>query len=975
MNDKYEIVRKEYIDDIHSDATLLRHKKSGARIVLLENGDENKVFNIAFRTPPANSTGVAHIIEHTVLCGSRKFPLKDPFIELAKGSLNTFLNAMTYPDKTMYPIASCNDTDFMNLMDVYLDAVFYPNIYREEKIFRQEGWHYELEDRDGELTYNGVVYNEMKGAFSTATDVLDRKIFDSLFPDTPYGVESGGDPEFIPELTYEEFLDFHRKYYHPSNSYITLYGDMDMDEKLEWLDREYLSAFDRISVDSEIAMQEPFEEPVELIVPYPILDSENETENTYLSESFVIGDYRDPVTNIGFSILKYALLDAPGAPVKQALLDAHIGKDIISSYSDGIIQPFLTITAKNAEEADRDRFLEIIRESLTSLAENGIEKKTLLSGINYFEFRFREADYGSYPKGLLYSIDLFDSWLYDEEDPFEYLREIRVFEELKKKAEEGFFEELIRKYLLDNTHSAIVTLKPQKGLTAEKDAAVAAKLAEYKATLSDEEVEALVKATAELKAYQQEEDTPEAIASLPMLRRSDIDRKSPVKLSTEVQDVDGTTFLKHRYDTNGIAYLTLLFDTKDVPDDMIPYLGELNHALGLMSTENYTYGELFHEINSRTGGIGSGLRITPLADGENMVDDKYRMVSVTAKYLYPEQDFVFDIIREMLTTTDFTDEKRLKELIDSRTSALRNGLQAAGHVAAVDRALSYHTPSNAWMDRVGGVSHYRLLEDIAHDFEGKKDELVSKLQELAHMVFRPENLTVSINAEEKGFEGAEEQIVRLREGLFKDDVRRGSFEWNAERRNEGFVTSGQVQFVALAGNFMDGGYKYTGAYKILKVLLNYEYMWMQVRVLGGAYGCMSNFRRTGASYFVSYRDPHMKRTLDVFKGIPEYLENFDADEKTMTKFVIGTISEMDTPLTASGKGALSLTCWLTGITDEDLQREREQVLEAQPEDIRALAGPVRTIVEGDNICVIGSETVMERDAEICFSVEPLVPVY
>lgn len=975
MNDRYEIVRKEYIDDIHSDATLLRHKKSGARIVLLENGDENKVFNIAFRTPPANSTGVAHIIEHTVLCGSRKFPLKDPFIELAKGSLNTFLNAMTYPDKTMYPIASCNDTDFMNLMDVYLDAVFYPNIYREEKIFRQEGWHYELEDRDGELTYNGVVYNEMKGAFSTATDVLDRKIFDSLFPDTPYGVESGGDPEFIPELTYEEFLDFHRKYYHPSNSYITLYGDMDMDEKLEWLDREYLSAFDRISVDSEIAMQEPFEEPVELIVPYPILDSENETENTYLSESFVIGDYRDPVTNIGFSILKYALLDAPGAPVKQALLDAHIGKDIISSYSDGIIQPFLTITAKNAEEADRDRFLEIIRESLTSLAENGIEKKTLLSGINYFEFRFREADYGSYPKGLLYSIDLFDSWLYDEEDPFEYLREIRVFEELKKKAEEGFFEELIRKYLLDNTHSAIVTLKPQKGLTAEKDAAIAAKLAEYKATLSDEEVEALVKATAELKAYQQEEDTPEAIASLPMLRRSDIDRKSPVKLSTEVQDVEGTTFLKHRYDTNGIAYLTLLFDTKDVPDDMIPYLGELNHALGLMSTENYTYGELFHEINSRTGGIGSGLRITPLADGENMVDDKYRMVSVTAKYLYPEQDFVFDIIREMLTTTDFTDEKRLKELIDSRTSALRNGLQAAGHVAAVDRALSYHTPSNAWMDRVGGVSHYRLLEDIAHDFEGKKDELVSKLQELAHMVFRPENLTVSINAEEKGFEGAEEQIVRLREGLFKDDVRRGSFEWNAERRNEGFVTSGQVQFVALAGNFMDGGYKYTGAYKILKVLLNYEYMWMQVRVLGGAYGCMSNFRRTGASYFVSYRDPHMKRTLDVFKGIPEYLENFDADEKTMTKFVIGTISEMDTPLTASGKGALSLTCWLTGITDEDLQKEREQVLEAQPEDIRALAGPVRTIVEGDNICVIGSETVMERDAEICFSVEPLVPVY
>ena len=446
----YELIKEEEIRDIHAKGYLLRHRKSGARVLLMENDDENKVFNIAFRTPPANSTGVAHILEHSVLEGSREFPLKDPFVELVKGSLNTFLNAMTYPDKTMYPVASCNDTDFRNLMHVYLDAVFYPNIYERKEIFLQEGWNYQLESEDAPISYNGVVYNEMKGAFSSADEVLEREIFNSLFPDTPYGVESGGDPSCIPDLTYEEFLDFHRKYYHPSNSYIYLYGNMNMEEYLAWMDEKYLCAFEEIPVESQIPMQKPFDAPRELRIPYPVLENETEEDNTYLSCNMVVGTALDVRLCLAFSVLEYVLLDAPGAPVKQALLDARIGKDVYGSYEDGILQPFFSIVAKNAKEENREKFLEIIRSTLQNIVKDGIDQKAVEAGINYFEFRFREADYGSFPKGLIYGIDLFDSWLYSEEQPWSYLKQLDIYDELKTLAGQGYFERLIQEYLLDN---------------------------------------------------------------------------------------------------------------------------------------------------------------------------------------------------------------------------------------------------------------------------------------------------------------------------------------------------------------------------------------------------------------------------------------------------------------------------------------------------------------------------------------------
>ena len=444
----YEIEEQKTLGDLNAKGLVLRHKKSGARIAVISNDDENKVFMIGFRTPTENSTGVAHIIEHTVLCGSEKYPVKDPFIELAKGSLNTFLNAMTYPDKTIYPVASCNDKDFSNLMSVYMDAVFHPNIYKYEEIFKQEGWHYELEDEDSPITINGVVYNEMKGAFSSADDVLSRQILNSLFPDTCYANESGGDPEYIPDLTYEEYLNFHRRYYHPSNSYIYLYGDMDVEERLQWLDEEYLCHYEKTEPDSDIKTQKAFATPVELTKNYSISSGESEENNTYLSYNLVLGTTLDARLYQAFDILDYVLVGAPGAPIKKALTDAGIGSEISGGYDSSIKQPTFSIIAKNANASDKERFLAIIKETLEQLVKEGLNKKSLLAGINSAEFRYREADYGSSPRGLLYGIQCLESWLYDDSAAFLHLEANKVYAYLKEQVETNYFEDLIQKYFL-----------------------------------------------------------------------------------------------------------------------------------------------------------------------------------------------------------------------------------------------------------------------------------------------------------------------------------------------------------------------------------------------------------------------------------------------------------------------------------------------------------------------------------------------
>lgn len=947
----YEIVEQRRIGELNSESCLLKHKKTGARIALLSNEDENKVFYIGFRTPPEDSTGVAHILEHSVLCGSKHFPVKDPFIELAQGSLNTFLNAMTYPDKTVYPVASCNDKDFQNLMHVYLDAVFYPNIYQEEKIFRQEGWHYQLEDASDELRINGVVYNEMKGAFSSPDDVLDREVFNSLFPDTPYGVESGGDPAHIPDLTYENFLKFHSRYYHPANSYLYLYGNMDMAEKLNWIDEHYLSHFDALTIDSTIGDQPYFKRPVEVKKEYPVTDSEPLVDNAYLSYNAVIGSSLDRELYLAFQILDYVLCSAPGAPLKKALTDAGIGKDIYSVYENGIKQPYFSVVAKNANISRKEAFLSVIRGELERLCREGIDKKALKAAINYYEFKYKEADFGSYPKGLMYGLQVLDSWLYDEKAPFIHVEADETFRSMKQKAETDYFEKLIREYLLDNTHRSVVLVEPVRGLAAKQEKAQKEKLAALKASMSGEEVAHIVAETKALTAYQEAPDPEEAVACIPLLRREDMKKEAEGYVNREEKCGD-TVILHHDLFTNGIGYIRLLFDIGNVPAELFPYVGIYKAVLGLMDTEHYGYGDLFNEINLQTGGIATA--VTTYTNAKNL--DEYRiMFEIKCKALYEKLGQAFALMEEMALHTVFDDEKRLHEIISEARSRVQANFMSAGHTLAALRAMSYFSESAAVSEQFSGLPLYRLLEELDDHFEEKKSGLIANLKTLTEMIFRPENLMVDYTAEENGNTGLTESVRELKSELCTQPVAKKPYRPEVKKKNEGLLSSAQIQYVCRAGNFIRKGYPYTGALRVLRVMMGYEYLWNQVRVKGGAYGCMCSFAKSGDSYFVSYRDPNLKKTIEAYEGASGFVRNFEADERTMTKFIIGAVSETDMPLTPSAKGARSLGAYLSHVTEEETQRERDEMLGATPEDIRALAGYLDAFMSYDCLCVVGNE--------------------
>ncbi len=960
--DAYEVMLQKELKDLKSEGILLKHKKSGARVLLVSNDDENKVFTIGFRTPADNSTGVPHIIEHTVLCGSEKFPAKDPFVELVKGSLNTFLNAMTYPDKTVYPVASCNDKDFQNLMDVYMDAVFHPNIYKHEEIFRQEGWSYHLEEEDGELTYNGVVYNEMKGAFSSPDGVLDRMILNSLFPDTTYANESGGDPDIIPELSYEEYLEFHRTYYHPSNSYIYLYGNMDMEEKLKWLDEEYLCKYDVKEVHSEIGFQQPFDKMYEISAKYSVSSNEPEEDNTYLAYNKVVGTSLDKELCLAFDILDYALLSAPGAPLKKALMDAGIGKDISGSYDSSTYQPIFSIVAKNANAEQKKAFVEVIESTLRRIVENGIDKKALEAGINYNEFRYREADFGGYPKGLIYGLQMFDSWLYDEMQPFMHVESLETFKFLKEQINSRYFEDLIQKYLLDNTHGTIVVVVPERGLTAKMDAKLKEKLQAYKESLSKEELHKLVEKTTKLEAYQEEPSAPEDIEKIPMLERADISTEI-APIYNEEMTLAGVPVVFHEIETNGIGYLELLFDLSGIPEELLPYAGVLQAVLGIIDTEHYEYSELFNEINVHTGGIGTSLEL--YTDVTKAKEKAFRATfEVKTKALYDKIPFALQMMIEILTSSKLGDEKRLKEILAMNVSRLQMKFLSSGHVVAAMRAMSYCSPISRFKELTSGVEYYRFLSKLNDDFENEKNVLIENLKKLTKMIFSKDNLMVSYTATREGLAGLEEELAKVREGLYEAQKEETRCVIHCEKKNEGFQTSSKVQFVAQAGNFLDAGKEYHGALQILKVIMSYEYLWMNIRVKGGAYGCMSNFNRIGEGYFVSYRDPNLKKTLEVYAGVPEYLRNFTVSERDMTKYIIGTISNIDQPMTPAAKGDRSMNLYMNHLTEEMIQEERMQILRATQEDIRNLAEIAEAVLACDQICVIGNEEKINDEKEV-----------
>ena len=964
----YELLQEKNLVDVNARGYLLRHKKSGARISVVSNDDENKVFYIGFKTPPEDNTGVAHIVEHTVLCGSKKFPVKDPFVELVKGSLNTFLNAMTYPDKTVYPVASCNDQDFKNLMDVYMDAVLHPNIYQKEEIFKQEGWHYELEDAESPIRLNGVVYNEMKGAFSSPEGVLEREILNSLFPDTAYGNESGGDPAYIPELTYKAYLDFHRKYYHPCNAYIYLYGDMDVDERLEWLDQAYLSDYEEITVDSEIHMQKPFDKIRKIYKTYPVASSEPLSDNTYLSYNMVIGTALDKKLYQAFEILDYALLNAPGAPIKKALIDAGIGKDIMGSYDNGTYQPYFSIVAKNANRTDEERFVQTIQQVLREQASGGLNKKAVLAGINSAEFKYREADFGSYPKGLIYGLQMLDSWLYDDTLAFIHLeKSLETFQFLKEQVKTDYFERLIETYLIGNPHASMVTIEPERGLNAKNEKALAAKLLAYKKSLTKEELQSLVLATKSLKRYQEEPSPREELEKIPMLKRGDM-KKEPLALSLSQRESGGTKILFSNLFSNGIIYLNLLFDVRTVTEEELPYLGILKAVLGYIDTEHHTYDELANEINLHTGGISSGVSVYSDAKNEGAYEVKFE---VRTKVLYDKLPKAMQLIKEILLSSKTEDEKRLREILSELKSRLQMNMSSAGNFVSANRAMSYFSESARIGDLTLGIDFYRVVADYEEHFGQKKEDLKENLRKLMRLVFTRENFIAAVTCDEEGFLSVPDAIEDLKKELPPMDQKRAPAVICCKKKNEGFMDASKVQYVSKVGNFKKAGFSYCGTLRILKVILSYDYLWQNVRVKGGAYGCSGSFLRDGNAYFSSYRDPNLEKTNEVYNAIPEYLRAFSADEREMTKYIIGTISDLDTPLTPAAKGQRSVSAYLMKVTDEDFKREREEVINATEDDIRKLADAMEAVLSQEYFCVIGNEEKIKEQEGMFMEIKQL----
>ncbi|AWZ49704.1 peptidase M16 [Clostridiaceae bacterium 14S0207] len=954
----FKLIEERQIEELKGVGRIFEHEKSGARLFSIQNEDDNKIFTVSFRTPPYDNTGVPHILEHSVLCGSRKFPTKEPFVELIKGSLNTFLNAFTFSDKTMYPVGSTNDKDFMNLMNVYLDAVFYPNLHNTPEILMQEGWHYEIENKEEPLTYKGVVYNEMQGAFSSPEGILFRKIQESLFKDTIYSNESGGDPEFIPNLTQEQFVAFHKKYYHPSNSYITLYGNGDLDNQLKFIDDEYLKDFDKMVVDSKIDLQKPYMERKEVEVPYSLSAEEDEKDKTFLSLNFVAGTSKDDIDHLGMDILEYLLLENPASPLKNALISSKIGKDVFGFFDSSIIQPVFSVVIKNSNPEKKDEFEKIVFDTLQKLVNEGIDKKLIEACINITEFKLREGESG-YPKGLLNAMVAMDSWLYDG-DPFLFIQYDRLIKTIREKAENGYFEQLIKKYLLNNAHSTLLVLKPEKGLGDKKQKELVEKLKTIKDSLSDEELDKIIENTARLKKRQNTPDSEEALKTIPLLSIDDIE-KNATKLDTEVKDVNGVKILKTNTFTNKIAYIMPVFDIGALEKDLVPYASLLGYILGKVSTENKNFMELANEININTGGIDFGAEA--YVDNKD-VDKYYRKFSIRAKALTDKVPELMKILSEVITSSKFDEYSRLHELIRELKSRIEMSILDRGHTVAFNRLISYFSPAGAYMEEVIGISFYKFLAELDKNFDTKKEEIKNNLEKASGIIFNKNNLIIGVVGENPEFNAAEQSLSELTDSLSHQVLQEVKYDFKVEPKNEGLLTPANVQYVAKGFNINKLGFNYSGTLIVAKTIISLDYLWNKVRVQGGAYGCSTRLSRGGNAGFSSYRDPNIEYTLDVYNNTEKYLKNFEASEREMTKYIIGTISNLDYPLSPAMKGEKALSQYIKGLKFDQIQKEREEVLSTNVDKIRELSKLFEELMKQNFYCVLGNENKIKENKEL-----------
>lgn len=949
----FKLLEEKDVKEVNSISRIFIHEKTDAKLIYLSNDDNNKVFTVGFRTPPEDSTGAPHIIEHSVLSGSRKYKTKEPFMDLIKGSLQTFLNAMTYPDKTIYPVASRNDKDFQNLMDVYLDAVFHPRIYEMPEIFMQEGWHYKIMDKDDPIVYKGVVYNEMRGAYSSAESLLIERISQSLFPDTIYKYSSGGDPYVIPELTYENFLKFHSKYYHPSNSYIYLYGDGDVLEHLEYLDREYLSEFDKRDIDTEIKLQEPVKN--DLVEYYPISEEENDENRDYLSLNFVLGKATNAKDELMNDIINDVLINSSASPIKEALLDAQIGEDILGASTGGI-QPVFSIISKNAKENQKYEFKKIVFDTLKKLIQEGIDKRLIEATINKLEYSLREAD-GYATVGIVYGFNIFDSWLYDGNPltNLEYENTLKFFRDALKT---DYYEDFLQKNFIENNHQSLVVLKPQKGLAEEKDKIMEEQLAAYKASLSRDELNILIEKNKALEIFQQSEDTIEDKDTIPKLSIEDVNNK-PLHIDQDVYKED-VTILHHDLFTSGIIYLDLVFDLAHIDKELIPYINLLTQIIGDVDTENYSYADLSNEIYINTGGID--LNASVLSDKKS--DDFYPKLIVSGKVIRQKTDQMFKLILELITNTKLENKKRIKEIINQIKSRIEMSIYNSGHAVASSRVISYFSKSGKYMEILSGLDFLWFIEDLSKNFDEKSDHILENLKKVYNLMFNKNDLIINLTGEKEDLELIRKNLKIVTNVLSQEKYEKIDLDLQLEKLNEGILSSSNVQYVSKGYNLEKLGYEYKGSMSVLSTILSRDYLHNRIRAQGGAYGAGISFNLQGDVSTFSYRDPNLLETLQIYDELSNYLKNLDISKEDLTNYIIGTMNKLDPPLTAAQKGQIGLSRFITHLDYDQVKKQMDEVLSTTEKDIKDYHILLEEIMKQDYLCVFGNETKIKQNKDV-----------
>lgn len=972
----FEITDMEPVDEIDGSAYLMEHRTSGAKLLFLENDDVDKAFSITFKTPAADDTGVFHILEHSVLCGSEKFPVKEPFVNLLKGSMQTFLNAMTFPDKTMYPVASTNMTDLMHLTDVYMDAVFHPNIYRNQNIFKQEGWHIEALPKDargavpeGELdevraeqaaisaptnpkdvclSYNGVVYNEMKGALSEPDSVLYDTLSAALFPDVTYRFESGGTPASIPCLAYEDFLDAHRRHYRADNAYIILYGAMDIVRMLRFLDEEYLSKMPRTGDEAPI---NPLELQKPVINQHARCEMATSADNACVALGYVVGTSHEALRVLAVDILMDAIAGSNESPLKRAVIDAKLGDDFHASLMDSVLQPFVMMELKGAKPDVADRFEEVVLSEIERLAEGGLDPQLLHAAIDHAEFVLREHNFGM-SDGVVYAMSAMNGWLYDDRDALAYIRYEDLLVHLKEKVDTDWFRVLLREVFLESHHHGRAQLMPVSNEGEIQDERLVAMSQE----LTRDELLAIEADMVQLVEGQMAPDSPEALATLPKLAISDLG-DAPTEAPFSLERCKDMPVLRHEVETHGIAYVTRYYDLDRVAFEELPYVAVLAMVLGRLDTAKHTAAELDTLAQGKLGNFTFAADVYKPDDE----DRAKALFLASASALAENVDFAAAITDEVLASTDFRDTAKILDMLVQRKVALEQSFAMSGHSTAANRALSYVTHTAKAKEQIAGIDAYLFIRDLVENFDTQGEALTRKLEELAQRIFTDDNCILSFAGPEEGLSVYLGAGCQLGVARSPEPARLRIPE--PEDLHEAFGVPADVTFTALAADRSEAGVPFSGEWLLATKMITLSYLWNEVRVVGGAYGVGFSSRRGGNTLFHSYRDPKVSPTIEAFLGAAEWLRTADIQPDEFEGYVVSTVASLDAPQKPRNLVRRQDTMHFTGCSFEDRAKTREEVIGATLEDVQRLADPLRQLSDGRHLCCVGNADIIKQSGQ------------